>query len=280
MTNEYNLPLTMCLGGGGFIQYNHIFKNEKIIDKIILESKDYDISFSFGTNNINNQIINRVKNELKSIYDNNIKSFKFTTDTRNDRLHCKIECELPNKYKFHIAEFSFWFNGKISDNFTINDFNKSKLWLYNHNDLYYYLLPIQLLTKTLLYAIIDYFEKRNFNKCVKYLERVKFIKDCNKLYINNDNIKENNCLVTIFNPYKNQIKRKYKMIHDYPFLIAKELKDINNNGIIKCIYKNLRRQNNKNITKEINKYKNECKNEKDYKQDLSEITPEDSDIDK
>jgi hypothetical protein len=102
MTNEYNLPLTMCLGGGGFIQYNHIFKNEKIIDKIILESKDYDISFSFGTNNINNQIINRVKNELKSIYDNNIKSFtynnltqksfKFTTDTRNDRLHCKIEC--------------------------------------------------------------------------------------------------------------------------------------------------------------------------------------------
>jgi hypothetical protein len=75
MTNEYNLPLTMCLGGGGFIQYNHIFKNEKIIDKIILESKDYDISFSFGTNNINNQIINRVKNELKSIYDNNIKSF-------------------------------------------------------------------------------------------------------------------------------------------------------------------------------------------------------------
>jgi len=70
------------------------------------------------------------------------------------------------------------------------------------------------------------------------------------------------------------------MIHDYPFLIAKELKEINNNGMIKCIYKNLRKQNNKNITKEINKYKNECKNEKDYKQDLSEITPEDSDIDK
>jgi hypothetical protein len=215
ITKKYNLPLTICLGGGGFIQYNHIFKNEKLINKIELESKDYDISFSFGTNNINNQIINRVKNELKSIYDNNIKSFKynnltqnsfkFTTDTRNDLLHCKIECELPNKYKFHIAEFSLWFNGKISDNFTINDFNKSKIYLYEKDSLYYYLLPLELLTKTLLYAIVDYFEKRNFNKCVKYLERVKFIKDCNKLYMNNHSIKHNNCLYIIFDSYKNQI---------------------------------------------------------------------------
>lgn len=54
----FDLPLTICLGGSGFIQYNNIFKNENLIDKIKIESKDYDISFSFGTNNITNQIIN------------------------------------------------------------------------------------------------------------------------------------------------------------------------------------------------------------------------------
>ena len=37
------------------------------------------------------------------------------------------------------------------------------------------------------------------------------------------------------------IKRKFKMIHDYPYLLAYEFKDIDNNGVIKCIYKNLRK---------------------------------------
>jgi hypothetical protein len=35
------------------------------------------------------------------------------------------------------------------------------------------------------------------------------------------------------------------MIHDYPFTPAYELKDIKNNGIIKCIYKELRKNNKK-----------------------------------
>jgi len=279
----YDLPLTICLGGSGFIQYNNIFKNENLIDKIDLESKDYDISFSFGTNNITNEIIKNIENELKIIYKNNItkfkyyklteKNFKFFMESKNDRLHCRIECILPNKYIFHIAEFSFWFNGKISDNFTINDFKISKILLYEKNNIFYYLLPLELLTKTLLYALVDYFEKRNFD--IKYLERIKFIKECNKLYINNN--QQNKCLSIIFKSYRNQIKRKYKMIQDYPFLIAYELKDIKNNGIIKCIYRKLRKYNKKYIKKEIEKYKEECKDKLDYNKEFSEITLEDTD---
>lgn len=284
-TKKYIIPLTMCIGGGGFIQYNHILKNEKLLDKIKLESKDYDISFSFGTNKLNKHVLNDIVNELKTIYTNNIVDFKYDVITKNnfnfnvefkfDRLHCRIECTLPNKYRFHIAEFSFWFNGKISDNFTINDFIKNKLWIYETNNMIYYLLPLKLLVKTLLYAIVDYFEKRNFDKCIKYIERMKFIKECNKLYMNSN--RQNECLSVIFESYKNQIKRKYKMISDYPFLIAYKLKDINNNGIIKCIYRNLRKHNNKYIDTEIEKYKEICKDKKNYNKEFSEITPEDTD---
>ena len=45
----------------------------------------------------------------------------------------------------------------------------------------------------------------------------------------------------LFN-YTNKIKRKYKMIHDYPFTLAYVLNDIKNNGIIKCIFKELRKR--------------------------------------
>lgn len=284
-TKIYDFPLSICLGGSGFIQYNNIFKNENLIDKIKIESKDYDITFSFGTNNITNQIIKNIETELKTIYKDNIAqfkynkltetNFKFDMELKNDRLHCRIECILPNKYIFHIAEFSFWLNGKISDNFTINDFKKSKLLLYEKNNIFYYLLPLDLLVKTMLYALVDYFEKRNFDKCIKYLERIKFIKECNKFYMNSN--QQNNCLSIIFRSYKNQIKRKYKMIQDYPFLIAYELKDIKNNGIIKCIYRKLRKHNKKYIKKEIEKYKEECKDKQDYNKEFSEITLEDTD---
>jgi len=280
---NYDLPLTICLGGGGFIQYNQIFKNENLIDTIKLESKDYDISFSFGMNNITNTIIIKIKEELENIYNNNIKDFKYNNLTKkdfsfdmefkNDRLHCRIECILPNKYSFHITEFSLWLNGKISDNFTLNDFTKSKLWLYEKNNIYYYLLPLHLLVKTLLYAIVDYFEKRNFMKCIKYLDRIKFIKESNNLYINSN---QNKCLSIIFNPYKNKIKRKYKMIHDYPFIMAYDLKDINNNGIIKCIYRNLRKKNKNIINKNIKEYREKCKDEKNYILENSEMTIEDT----
>jgi hypothetical protein len=69
------------------------------------------------------------------------------------------------------------------------------------------------------------------------------------------------------------------MISDYPYLLSYYLKDIKNNGVVKCIYRNIRKHNNKNIKKEIEKYQNEiCKDIKDYNPDFSEITLEDTDI--
>ena len=76
-----------------------------------------------------------------------------------------------------------------------------------------------------------------------------------------------------------KIKRKYKMMNDYPFLMSPYLSDIKNNGIIKCIYKNLRQTNHKELKKEIEKYKDLCKDEKNYNPELSIITPDDTDND-
>ena len=50
---------------------------------------------------------------------------------------------------------------------------------------------------------------------------------------------------------KNKIKRKYKMIHDYPFKMSKFLSKIHNNGIIKCIYRKMRIYNNKKLNELI-----------------------------
>jgi hypothetical protein len=293
---NYYYPLTICLGGSGFIQYNHIFIKEKLIDKVKLESLDYDISLSLKY--VTNANIDNIIKEIKEIYDKlivkftydkiSINNFNLTHIINEQRIHFRIECnpyynlndnlsEKQRKSTIHILELSFWFNGKVSDNFTINDFEKNELYLYKNNNLYYYLLPLDLLVKTLLYAIVDFFERRNFYKCNKYLDRIKFIKDCNKLYIDNK-LETNNCLLTIFDSYKNKIKRKYKMIQDYPFIIAKTMKEINNNGVIKCIYRKLRKRNKKYINKEIDKYKEECKDSKHYKQEFSEMTPEDSDL--
>lgn len=125
--------------------------------------------------------------------------------------------------------------------------------------------------KTTLYAIVDFFERRNFNKCIKYLDRLKLIKVINDKYIKMDN---SSIIVNkILESYRNKIKRKYKMIHDYPFTLAYELNDIKNNGIIKCIYKELRKNNRKKINKLILQYKEKCKNEKSYNEKNSEVTP-------
>jgi hypothetical protein len=256
ITDEYTMPITMCLGGGGYIQYNHIFKNEKLIDLIQLKSRDYDISFAFDTLKYKDNTKDIIT-EIKNIYANSIDKFKYQNVTKTNfklthivnpnRIHFRVECIIPDTKAFHILELSFWFNGKVSNNFTINDFIKTKLYLYKHQNHYYYLLPLALLVKTMLYAIVDFFERRNFNKCNKYLERIKFIKSCNKILI--DKKINNTCLTIIFDSYVNKIKRKYKMMNDYPFLMSPYLSDIKNNGIIKCIYKNLRQTNHKELKK-------------------------------
>ena len=138
--------------------------------------------------------------------------FKLNHVINANRLHFRIEYQMPNNKVLHIVELSFWFNGKVSDNFTINDFMKKPLILYKNKNVYYYLLPLELLMKTLLYAIVDFFERRNYYKCIKYIERALFIKKCNKLFI--DKKENNKALIQIFSSYKNKIKRKCKIIND------------------------------------------------------------------
>ncbi len=243
-------------------------------------SNDYDISFCIHRF-INKDILNKIITELNKICNKTLENFKynnldntiFATDyvINNNRIHYRINCTIPNKYPFHILELSFWLNGKISDDFTVNDFKSSHLLLYKNEDVYYYLLPLDLLIRTTLYAIVDFFERRNFNKCIKYLDRLKLIKIINDKYIKMD--KTSVILNKLLESYRNKIKRKYKMIHDYPYILAYDLYDIKNNGIIKCIYKELRKNNKKNVNKLILKYKEKCKNEKPYNDKNSEITP-------
>lgn len=279
--NEYHdYPLTFCLGGGGYILYKNIFENEGLVYNNNLLTSDYDISFSFNnfinTNNlknINEKIIYICKNNLKEFKFMNLKDNIFTVESSviGSRIHCRINCDTKVNKPFHILELSFWLNGKVSDNFTINDFKYNKLLLYKNNNVYYYLLPLDLLVKTTLYAIVDFFEKRNFYKCNKYLDRIKYIKKINDLYLDN----KTEILATILESYKNKIKRKYKIIYDYPYIMSKELVNIKNNGIIKCIYRNMRISNKKQLIKNINKYKKDCDNEKSYIN--SEITLVDTD---
>ena len=48
INNEENifLPLTICLGGSGYIQYNNIFNSECRLLQLESKTQDYDISFS------------------------------------------------------------------------------------------------------------------------------------------------------------------------------------------------------------------------------------------
>ena len=55
-----------------------------------------------------------------------------------------------------------------------------------------------------------------------------------------------------------------------------QLAYIKNNGIIKCVYRNLRKNNKKTIIEIINKYKNKCKDKKQYTE--SDITLIDTDL--
>ncbi len=279
-TNEnYEYPLTFCLGGGGYMLYKKIFEIENINYSIDLTTYDYDISFCLNQF-LSKDELNTLAKKIKTICEDNLSEFNFMGLTNNiftfeynvnnDRLHCRINCNTEINKPFHILELSFWLNGKISDNYTKNDFNKNKLLLYERNDVYYYLLPLELLVKTTLYAIVDFFEKRNFNKCVKYLNRIKFIKKINDQYLTIET--PSNILNVIFGSYNKKIKRKYKMIHDYPYTLANEFVKINNNGVVKCIYRELRKSNKNEILSKIDKYKKLCKDKKPYNYNDSENT--------
>jgi hypothetical protein len=74
---RYELPLTICLGGSGFIQYNHILKNERLVKDIQLKSNDYDISFSFKNIESTNKNIKTIVKEIQKIYNDNMNNFKY-----------------------------------------------------------------------------------------------------------------------------------------------------------------------------------------------------------
>ncbi len=284
LKRQITYPLTLCLGGGGFILYNYIFKNEKLINEIELSSKDFDITFALKYLSKENSII--FIKEINNICTNALKIFRYKNITYTNfsishilnlqRLHFKINFNPSNNEinPFHILELSFWLNGKISDNFTINDFNTRQLLLYKYDNVFFYLLPLELLVKTMLYAIMDYFEKRNFNKCLKYIERIKFIKKVNDIFIKNYDGKFNTCIDKILGAYKKSIKRKYKIINDYPYILAEPFSKINNNGIIKCIYREFRKNNQIQLNDLIQINKNKCKDKKEYNNQESEISIE------
>jgi hypothetical protein len=270
-TNEYVfLPLTICLGGSSFIQYNNIFNSENKLLQLEITTLDYDISFSLN-NKIKPDSYNKFIKQIKDICKEELKLYKYKNlsnkifsldyDINLQRLYIKIDCNTKLNPKFHILELSFWLNGKISDNFTINDFIKNELFIYNGSNTYY-LLPLFLLIKTTLYAIVDNFERRKFKKCIKYIERIKFIK---KYYDKYKESKTENLIINkIYKEYILFIKRKYEMINDYPYILSYiyEKYNINDNKIISCINKKSREYNRNKLLLIIKEYIDECKENK------------------
>jgi len=259
--------------------YKKIFQDQKLNNKLNSDTLDYDFSFSLKNNN--NEIITNISSKLNDLFTKliynysytfdkdtikkyNLKynkvgytNFKFITEYKFDRLHIKVECDIMKNY--HILELSFWYNNKVSDDFTINDFIKNQLFIYNSNKLNYYLLPLHLLAQTTFYAIFDYLEKRNYEKCYKYIQRIKFIKLCNDEYINN--FQSNLLLKYIFVSYKSKIRKKYKIINDYPFILADQSQNIERNNrlyLTRCIHTDYRNNNIKNANEQFFKYEVEC----------------------
>lgn len=294
ITNK-NIPIIFCLGGMAYKMYEKIINEQNIVIKLDSDTLDYDFSLSLKNNNKN--IIKLFEDNLKKIFDQLIKNYSYTFDKdtieknnlkygtinhnnftfiserRIDRLHIKINCNIMKN--LHILEFSFWYNNKISDNFTINDFYKNKILIYNSNKLNFYLLPLNLLVKTTLYAILDFIEKRNYNKCYKYIQRIKFIKKCHDEYINNNN---NLILAYIFERYNHDIRKKYKIINDYPFLLAEEAQEIiyaDRIYLTRCIHTDSRNNNIINIKHQFNNYKASCEKKNLNKDTINKYTEDD-----
>ena len=271
---DFVLPLTFCLGGSGYIQYNNIFNSECKLIQLQTKTRDYDISFSLIDSTISNSfdiskefidnITDICKNELDTYKYKNLTNeiFKYGFDVNLQRLYIKVICNTKLNPKFHILELSFWLDGKISDNFTVNDFKKNSLFLYNIDTNIYYLLPLFLLVKTTLYAIVDSFENRNYKKCIKYIDRIKFIK---KYYDKYKELKNDIVIINkIYKEYGNRIKRKYEMINDYPYILSHvyDKYKITDNTVITCINKKSREYNRNKLLLLIKEYINECKEKK------------------
>lgn len=287
------IPLIFCLGGMGFQIYCEIISKYYQNIKLDTKTDDYDFSFCLTDNTpkniiiveniVNNIIVKCMRNyqfdledDNKRKYKLNKENFKIETEEKKDRLQIKINCSYGIR-KFHILELCFWYNGKISDNFTINDFKKEKLFIYVDNIGYhYYLLPLEKLIKTTYYAILDNYERNNFEKCNKYLNRIRYIKLTNDEY--NKSNKKIELLNYIYRKYFDDIYKKYKIMYDYPFINSKILVNEKNKEIVKCVYRELRTNMHKIYIDNIYKYIKKCENNEN-KLKYNEITEEDTEKD-
>jgi len=290
----YNNILCFCLGGMAYELYYDILNKYYQNINLISNTEDYDFSFCLINNsdenkkilieNINDIFNNSIRNyqfefmdDNKRVYKINKSNFKLDFFDKKDRMQFVLNFTYNNK-KFHILELCFWYNGKVSDNYTINDFIKDKLFIYtNKENLNYYLLPLEKLIKTTYYALLDNYEKQNYSKCNKYLFRIKYIKQVYSSYYENYNNENNNELLNfIFKNYMRDIYHKYKIMFDYPFINSLLLVDIKNDKeILKCVIREQRTESHLTYIKNIQKYISNCNN-KQNKLQYDELTEEDT----
>jgi hypothetical protein len=255
--------LIFTIGGSAYYLYNNIFIENGIENSSYkIDTFDYDISMSLKNNAdyllITNEIKKIINKEINLIQNKKNINLKLQTPRINED---RIQFQIENEKNLHILDLVLWKNGKISDLFTLNDFDRNNIIIYkNLKNQLYYLLPLQLLLKTTLYAITYFFETNNFNKCNKYLNRVKTIRNVYKYLdkIKNKNNSHNFLYEYIFNSYIKKVDRKYKMINDYPFTLSPLFNNLKNKSYMLCIYQKFRGNNKINIKKFMEKYNREC----------------------
>jgi hypothetical protein len=127
----------------------------------------------------------------------------------------------------------------------------------DNNSLCFYLLPLNLLVDTTLHAIINFFENRYFDKC--------------------------NMLKNIIGSYNKYIRKKYRLINDYPYNISTykdKIKYIDNetkNAILRCVYYDMRKENKRILDEKIDQYVNDCKS-KINKSSINKYTEKTDDV--
>jgi len=296
-------PIMFCLGGMAYKIYEYIIINYINTYTMVTKTQDYDFSFSLKNNDKTTLI--SLKNLIIKIFNTSINNYSYRLDKniiryyklnsqtinknnfsievkeKNDRIQFIVNCKI-DKLNFHILELSFWYNGKVSDLFTINDFQKNNLILYiDDNLLCFYLLPLNLLVDTTLHAIINFFESRYFDKCNKYIKRVEYIHNIYSEYKKLHN--KPNMLKNIIGSYNKYIRKKYRLINDYPYSISTyndKFKDIDNetkNAILRCVYYDVRKENKSILDEKIDQYVNDCKS-KINKSSINKYTEETDDV--
>jgi hypothetical protein len=301
-----NKPIMFCLGGMAYKIYEYIISkniSKNINTTMITKTQDYDFSFSLKNNdtttlisltNLIIEIFNTSINNYSYRLDRNmIRYYKLNSQTinktnfsievkeKNDRIQFIVNCKIES-LDIHILELSFWYNGKVSDLFTVNDFQKNNLILYiDDNLLCFYLLPLNLLVDTTLHAIINFFESRYFDKCNKYIQRIEYIHNVYSKYKTLPN--KPNMLKNIIGSYNKYIRKKYRLINDYPYSISTykdKFKDIDNetkNAILRCVYYDVRKENKRILDEKIDQYVNDCKS-KINKTSINKYTEETDDV--